>query len=74
MVLDWLILWGVTQAAGALVRPVLEGFAKDVVKDSAKDYVKGCFGSVFKALKNNSRRSKMSMRKLWAKRSRSSCN
>ena len=51
MVIDWLVVWGVTQATGALVRPVLEEFAKDVVKDSAKDYVKSCFGSVFKALK-----------------------
>lgn len=51
MVIDWLIVWGVTQATGALVRPVLEEFAKEVVKDSAKDYVQSCFGSVFKSLK-----------------------
>jgi len=50
MPFDWLLIWGVTQATGALVKPVLEDFAKDVVKDSAKDYVKNCFGSVFKPL------------------------
>src|SRR5262249_48182404 len=50
---DWLLLWGVTQATGALVKPVLEDFAKDVVKDSAKDYVKSCFGSVFKSLQKD---------------------
>jgi predicted NACHT family NTPase len=48
---DWLLIWGVTQATGALVKPVLEDFAKDVLKDSAKDYVKSCFGSIFKSLK-----------------------
>lgn len=50
MAIEWLVVWGVTQATGALVRPVLEDFAKDVVKDKAKDYVKRCFGGVFKPL------------------------
>lgn len=51
MPLDWLVIGGITQATGALVKPVLEDFAKDVVNDSAKDYVKNCFGSVFKSPK-----------------------
>ncbi len=49
MPIDWLITWGVSQAAGALVKPVLEDFAKDVINDSAKDYVKRCFGNIFSA-------------------------
>ena len=47
---DWLLIWGAAQATGALVKPVLVDLAKDVVNDSAKDYVKRCFGRVFKPL------------------------
>jgi hypothetical protein len=53
MPLDWLFIWGVTQATGALVKPVLEDFAEDVVNDSAKEYVKRCFGNVFKPLQKD---------------------
>jgi HEAT repeat protein len=49
MPVDWLALWGVTQAAGFLFKPVLEELAKDAVKDIFKDKIKASFGSVFKA-------------------------
>jgi hypothetical protein len=49
MPIDWLTLWGVTQAAGFLFKPVLESLAEDAVKDIAKDKIKASFGSVFKA-------------------------
>ncbi len=49
MPIEGLLVWGVAQAAGALVKPGLEDFAKDVINDSAKDYVKRCFGNVFTA-------------------------
>ncbi|MBK9315531.1 MAG: NACHT domain-containing protein [Acidobacteria bacterium] len=47
MGIDWLFIWGVTQATGFMFKPILEEFAKDVVKGKAEDYVKGCFGRVF---------------------------
>jgi hypothetical protein len=47
---DWLLVWGVSQAVGFLFRPVLEDLAKDVAKDAAKNYVQRCFGSVFSVL------------------------
>src|SRR5262249_42899428 len=53
MSLDLLLIWGVTQTTGALVKHVLEDFAGDVVNDLAKDYTKGCFGRVFKPLQKN---------------------
>src|SRR5262249_43785693 len=49
MPVDWLLVWGVTKASGLLVNAVLGDLAQDVAKDKAKDYIKGCFGSVFKA-------------------------
>ncbi len=33
MAVEWLVLWGATKAAGALVKPVLEDLAKDIAKD-----------------------------------------
>jgi hypothetical protein len=39
LVMDLLGIWGVTQAAGALVFPIMQ----ELAKDSAKDYVKGFF-------------------------------
>src|SRR5262245_25474582 len=50
MLFEWLAIWGVTQATGALIKPVLEDFAQEIVKDTVQDYVKNCFGSVFKPL------------------------
>ncbi|NJR32791.1 MAG: hypothetical protein HC778_08310 [Chamaesiphon sp. CSU_1_12] len=37
---DWLVVWGATQAAGVIVKPILEDFAKDTTKDFAKDFFK----------------------------------
>ncbi len=48
--LDWLVIWGVSQAAVFVFRPVLEELAKDVTKDAAKSYVGKCFKSVFSGL------------------------
>ncbi|OKH32890.1 NTPase [Nostoc calcicola FACHB-389] len=39
--LDWLAIWGVTQAAGFIFKPILEDLAKDAAKDWAKDLLKG---------------------------------
>ncbi|MFN8003415.1 MAG: hypothetical protein U0X75_20640 [Acidobacteriota bacterium] len=36
MAVEWLVLWGATKAAGALVKPVLEDLAKDIAKDEGK--------------------------------------
>jgi hypothetical protein len=35
---DWLMIWGVTQAAGLVVKPILEEFTKETFKDFAKDF------------------------------------
>jgi predicted NACHT family NTPase len=45
--IDWLIAWGVFKTTGLVFKPILEDLATYVAKDAAKDYVKGCFGSVF---------------------------
>lgn len=37
---DWLILWGVSQGVGALVYPILQDLAKDSAKDFVKDFFK----------------------------------
>ena len=34
--IDLLVMWGVTQAAGVLVYPILEDLAKDAAKDYGK--------------------------------------
>lgn len=31
--LDWLAMWGVTQTAGLIFKPILEKLAKDAAKD-----------------------------------------
>nr|WP_238845550.1 hypothetical protein [Nostoc edaphicum] len=49
--LDWLAIWGVTQAAGLIFKPILEDLAKDAAKDWAKDLLKGIPGKVFQKLK-----------------------
>ena len=36
---DWMAIWGVSQAAGMLVFPIMQ----DLAKESAKDYLKGFF-------------------------------
>ena len=50
MPIDWLAVWGVTQATGLLLKPVLEDLAVEVAKDMAKDKIKDGFGVVFKAV------------------------
>ncbi|MEH2201877.1 HEAT repeat domain-containing protein [Nostoc sp.] len=49
--LEWLALWGVTQAAGLIFKPILEDLAKDAAKDWAKDLLKGIPGKIFQKLK-----------------------
>ncbi|MDZ8034275.1 HEAT repeat domain-containing protein [Nostoc sp. DedSLP04] len=49
--LDWLAIWGVTQAAGLIFKPILEDLAKDAAKDWAKDLLKGIPGKIFQKLK-----------------------
>ncbi|NJN57335.1 MAG: NACHT domain-containing protein [Leptolyngbyaceae cyanobacterium SL_5_9] len=45
---DWLIVWGAVEAAGILVKPVLEDLAKDSAKDYAKDFFKDCLKKVIR--------------------------
>jgi len=40
MVVDWLAVWGITQAVGFAFKPIFEELAKDVAKDWAKDILK----------------------------------
>jgi len=49
--LEWLAIWGVTQAAGLIFKPILEDLAKDAAKDWAKDLLKGIPGKIFQKLK-----------------------
>ncbi len=49
--LDWLAMWGVTQAAGLIFKPILEDLAKDAAKDWAKDLLKGIPGNILQKLK-----------------------
>ena len=44
--LDWLVIWGVTQATGTIVAPILAEFAKDTGKDFAKDFFKDALKKV----------------------------
>lgn len=43
---DWLVVWGVTQAAGLVFKPILEDLAKESAKDYAKDFFKDCLKKV----------------------------
>lgn len=38
--IDWLAVWGVTQAVGFIFKPIFEDLAKDIAKDWAKDLLK----------------------------------
>ncbi|MEH2241934.1 NACHT domain-containing protein [Nostoc sp.] len=49
--LDLLAIWGVTQAAGFIFKPILEDLAKDAAKDWAKDLLKGIPGKIVQKLK-----------------------
>ncbi|MEB3281261.1 MAG: HEAT repeat domain-containing protein [Lyngbya sp.] len=44
--IDWLALWGVTQAAGFVFKPILEDLAKDAAKNYVKDFFKSCLSKV----------------------------
>ncbi|WP_271252917.1 NACHT domain-containing protein [Pseudanabaena sp. Chao 1811] len=44
--IDWLVVWGVTQAAGVVVYPILETLAQDAAKDYGKDFFKDCLKKV----------------------------
>ncbi len=44
--IDWLVVWGVTQAAGVVVYPILESLAQDAAKDYGKDFFKDCLKKV----------------------------
>ncbi|TAG73525.1 MAG: NACHT domain-containing protein [Oscillatoriales cyanobacterium] len=44
--IDWLLLWGVTQGVGILVKPILEELAVDGAKDLVKDFFKDSLKNV----------------------------
>ncbi len=46
--IDWLIVWGVTQAAGVVVYPILQSLAQDAAKDYGKDFFKDCVKKVIR--------------------------
>ena len=46
--IDWLVVWGVTQAAGVVVYPILQDLAKDAAKDYGKDFFKDCLKKVIR--------------------------
>ncbi len=45
---DWLFIWGVTQAVGFAFRPIMEDLAKDAAKDWAKDLLKDSLKNVLR--------------------------
>jgi hypothetical protein len=46
--MDFLVLWGVTQAVGFVFKPILEELAKDAAKDYVKDFFKSCLSNVLR--------------------------
>ncbi|MEG4323020.1 MULTISPECIES: HEAT repeat domain-containing protein [unclassified Microcoleus] len=44
--IDWLVVWGVTQGVGILVKPILEELAVDGAKDLVKDFFKDSLKNV----------------------------
>ncbi|MCY7391141.1 MAG: NTPase, partial [Leptolyngbyaceae cyanobacterium CAN_BIN12] len=44
--IDWLVVWGVAQAAGFVFKPILEDLVKESAKDYAKDFFKDCLKKV----------------------------
>ncbi|MEI6330618.1 MAG: HEAT repeat domain-containing protein, partial [Pseudanabaena sp. ELA645] len=46
--IDWLLTWGVTKAAGVVVYPILESLAQDAAKDYGKDFFKDCLKKVIR--------------------------
>lgn len=45
---DWLVVWGVAQAAGFAFKPILADLAKETAKDYAKDFFKDCLKKVIR--------------------------
>jgi predicted NACHT family NTPase len=45
---DWLMIWGATQAVGFVFKPILEDLAKESAKDYAKDFFKDCLKKVIR--------------------------
>ena len=43
---DGLVVWGVVQAAGILVKPIVEDLAKDATRDYTKEFFKNCLKKV----------------------------
>ena len=46
--MDFLVLWGVTQAVGFVFKPILEEVAKDAAKEYVKDFFKSCLSNVLR--------------------------
>ena len=46
--MEWLVLWGVTQAVGFTFKPILEDLAKDAAKDYTKDFFKSSLAKVIR--------------------------
>ena len=44
--INWLVVWGVTQAAGLVFKPILEDLVKESAKDYTKDFFKDCLKKV----------------------------
>ncbi|HLO86032.1 MAG TPA: HEAT repeat domain-containing protein [Nostocaceae cyanobacterium] len=44
---DWLLLWGITQGLGVIVTPIIQELAKEGAKDFAKDFFKDSLKKVF---------------------------
>ena len=43
---DGLVVWGIVQAAGILVKPIVEDLAKDATRDYTKEFFKNCLKKV----------------------------
>ncbi|MBD2344403.1 HEAT repeat domain-containing protein [Anabaena subtropica] len=50
MILDWLAVWGVTQAVGFAFKSIFEDLAKDAAKDWAKDLLKSVPNNILEKL------------------------
>ncbi|MBD2250693.1 HEAT repeat domain-containing protein [Nostoc parmelioides] len=50
MILDWLAVWGVTQAVGFAFKSIFEDLAKDAAKDWAKDLLKAVPNNILQKL------------------------
>ncbi|MDJ0581529.1 NACHT domain-containing protein [Crocosphaera sp.] len=46
--IDWLIVWGVTQAAGSVVRSVMQDLATEGAKDYGKEFFKNSLGKLLR--------------------------